>query len=78
MRFVPFLEPGLTYCIELPAGCDAAVFLPKLRELEEEEPQLHIVWNEKLQQIYVQVMGEVQIEILRFLLYRYCRRKSTT
>ena len=58
----------LTYCIELPAGCDAAVFLPKLRELEEEEPQLHIVWNEKLQQIYVQVMGEVQIEILKSLI----------
>ena len=65
---VPFLEPVLTYCIELPAGCDAAVFLPKLRELEEEEPQLHIVWNEKLQQIYVQVMGEVQIEILKSLI----------
>jgi len=65
---VPFLEPVLTYCIELLAGCDAAVFLPKLRELEEEEPQLHIVWNEKLQQIYVQVMGEVQIEILKSLI----------
>lgn len=65
---VPFLEPVLTYCIELPAGCDASVFLPKLRELEEEEPQLHIVWNEKLQQIYVQVMGEVQIEILKSLI----------
>lgn len=65
---LPFLEPVLTYCVVLPPECDAAAVLPKLRQLEEEEPQLHIVWNEKLQQIYVQVMGEVQIEILKSLI----------
>ncbi len=62
------LNPVLTYRVELPEGCDAAVFLPKLRELEEEQPELHVVWNEKLQEIQVQVMGEVQIEILQSLI----------
>lgn len=65
---VPFLEPVLTYCILLPPECDPAVVLPKLKQLEEEEPQLHITWNEKTQQIQVQVMGEVQIEILKSLI----------
>ena len=46
--------------------------LPKLREIEEEEPALHIVWNEELQEIHAQVMGEVQIEIIkRWILERY-------
>ena len=44
------------------------MLLPKLRQLEEEEPQLHIVWNEALQEIHAQVMGEVQTEILRHLI----------
>lgn len=68
----PALEPVLTYQIELPDGCDAAVMLPKLREMEEEEPALHIEWNEPLQQIHAQVMGEVQLEIIqRFIADRY-------
>ena len=61
---LPVLEPVLTYQVLLPDGCDAAVMLPKLRQLEEEEPQLHIVWNEQLKEIQAQLMGEVQIEIL--------------
>lgn len=61
---MPLLEPVLTYQVILPEGMDAAVMLPKLRQLEEEEPQLHIVWNEQLQEIQVQLMGEVQLEIL--------------
>ena len=65
---MPLLQPVLTYQIELPEGCEAAVLLPKLRQLEEEEPQLHIVWNEALQEIHAQVMGEVQTEILRHLI----------
>ena len=65
----PVLEPVLTYRIEFPEDCDAAVVLPKLRVLEEEEPELHIVWNEKLQEIQAQVMGEVQIEILKSLIF---------
>lgn len=60
----PLLVPVLTYQILLPDGCDAAVMLPKLRQLEEEEPQLHIVWEEELQEIQAQLMGEVQLEIL--------------
>lgn len=64
----PVLEPVLTYQIQLPDGMDAAVMLPKLRQLEEEEPELHIVWKEELQEIQAQVMGEVQIEILQSLI----------
>lgn len=64
----PVLEPVLTYQIILPPDQDAAVLLPKLRMLEEEEPQLHLVWNEQLQEIQAQVMGEVQIEILQRLI----------
>lgn len=60
----PLLEPVLTYQILLPDGCDAAVMLPRLRQLEEEEPQLHIVWQEELQEIQAQLMGDVQLEIL--------------
>lgn len=64
----PVLEPVLTYQIRLPEGTDAAVMLPRLRQLEEEEPELHIVWKEELQEIQAQVMGEVQIEILQNLI----------
>ncbi len=61
---LPVLEPVLNYKVKLPEGMDAAAMLPKLRQLEEEEPQLHIVWNEQLQEIQAQLMGEVQLEIL--------------
>ncbi len=63
--FLPILEPVLTYQIQLPEGCDARTMLPNLKQLEEEEPELHVIWNEKLQEIQVQIMGEVQIEILQ-------------
>lgn len=66
--YVPVLEPVLTYQILPQEGCDPAILLPKLRQLEEEEPQLHIVWVEDLQEIHVQIMGEVQIEILKSLI----------
>lgn len=61
----PFLEPVLSYEMILPEGCDPRVMLPKLREIEEEEPELHIVWDERLQEIQVRIMGEVQTEILQ-------------
>ena len=64
---LPFLEPVLTYQILLPEGQDPAVVLPRLRQLEEEEPELHLVWDEQLQEIRVQVMGEVQTEILKHM-----------
>ncbi|MBD5459741.1 MAG: translation elongation factor G, partial [Lachnospiraceae bacterium] len=62
---LPLLEPVLDYHVILPERCDAAVMLPRLRELEEEEPLLHIVWDETLQEIHAKVMGEVQLEILQ-------------
>lgn len=68
VSMTPLLEPVLTYRIQLPAQSDAAAVLPKLYQLEEEEPQLHIVWNETRKEIQVQLMGEVQIEVLKSLI----------
>lgn len=62
---LPLLEPVLTYQIGLPEDCDVHRMLLYLRQMEEEDPLLHIVWNEALQEIHVQVMGEVQIDILK-------------
>jgi ribosomal protection tetracycline resistance protein len=64
----PILEPVLSYQIILPEGCDPRAMLPKMRQIEEEEPELRIVWDEQLQEIQVQIMGEVQIEILQSLI----------
>lgn len=64
----PVLEPVLSYQIALPEGCDPRQMLPKLRQLEEEEPELHIVWDEHVQEIQAQIMGEIQIEILKTLI----------
>lgn len=61
----PTLEPVLEYRIILPSGCDAREYYPKLKQLEEEDPQLHIRYNERLGEICVRLMGEVQIEILK-------------
>ena len=61
----PYLEPVLTYRITLPILCNTADALLKLRQLEEEIPELHILWNESAREIHAQVMGEVQIEILK-------------
>ena len=62
---IPMLEPVLTYQLLLPEDSDPLLVLPKLRLLEEEDPQLHIVWNEFLKEIHLQVMGAVQIEVLQ-------------
>lgn len=64
----PILEPVLLYQLILPDDCDARQMYLKLRELEEEEPQLHIMWKPELAEIHVQVMGEVQTEILKRLI----------
>lgn len=64
----PALEPVLNYRVELPEGCDAHTMLLKLRQLEEEDPLLRVVWSEELQEIHVRLMGEVQIEILKNLI----------
>ncbi len=65
---MPILEPVLNYQIILPEGCDPHSMLSKLRQLEEEDPQLHIVWSEQLKEIQVQLMGEVQIEVLKSII----------
>ena len=65
----PMLEPVLSYQICLPKGCDAHGIFLKLCQLEEEEPQLHIVWDEHTQEISAKVMGEVQIEVLKKLIH---------
>ena len=66
----PILEPVLSYQMLLPEGCDPKVMLPKLYQLEDEEPELHIVWDEQLQEIQVRIMGEVQIEILQNMIQK--------
>lgn len=65
---IPVMEPVLTYSVELPEGMDAAVMLPLLRQLEEEEPELHILWQEENRSIQVKLMGEVQIEVVKRLI----------
>ena len=64
----PYIEPVLNYRIELPQECNVAKMLDDLKKLEEEEPHLNIVWNEELSEIHAQVMGEIEIEILRSLI----------
>lgn len=59
------LKPVLNYQLILPEGYNAFRMLSQLREVEEEDPTLHIVWNERLEEIHIQLMGEVQIEILQ-------------
>lgn len=62
------LKPVLTYQLILPPECNAFHMLSQLRGLEEEDPMLHIVWYEQLQEIHIQLMGEVQTEILKSLI----------
>lgn len=64
----PFLEPVLNYQIILPEGCDVHRMLENLRQLEEEDPELRIVWNEELGEIHVRLMGEIQTQILQSLI----------
>lgn len=66
--FLPVLEPVLTYQIRIPQDCDVHKMLQNLKQLEEEEPLLHIVWNERLGEIHAQLMGEVQTEILKSMI----------
>ena len=64
----PELEPVLTYQVILPPGCDVHAMLRNLRQLEEEDPQLRVVWNEALGEIHLQLMGEIQLEVLTRLI----------
>ena len=63
------LEPVLNYSVILPEGVDIHKALQSLKKLEEEEPQLNVVWNERYQEINVRLMGEVQLEILKRIIY---------
>lgn len=65
----PLLEPVLSYAIQLPPDCDTRLYFPKLKELEEEEPSLHLMWNEELSQIEARLMGEVQTELIKRLIH---------
>lgn len=65
----PFLTPVLNYRILLPADCDVHRMLRSLRELEEEDPMLRIVWDEHLQEIHAMLMGDVQIDVLKRLIW---------
>lgn len=62
------LDPVLTYQLLLPEDADIYATFLQLKELEEEEPQLHIVWNEHLKEIHIQLMGQVQLEVLKRLI----------
>ena len=64
----PELEPVLNYQVTLPPACDVHTMLRNLRQLEEEDPQLRVVWNEALGEIHLQLMGEVQLEVLTRLI----------
>ena len=63
--FEPVLEPVMSYSVEVPAEVDVFKLLENLRQLEEEEPALHVMWNSNVGKIFVRLMGEVQLEILR-------------
>ena len=65
---LPVLEPVMTYRLMLPEEMDAAKAMPKLREVEEEIPELHMVWDEEKKEIHAQIMGAVQMEILQSIL----------
>lgn len=62
---IQMLEPVLTYRVETDEKTDVHTALMRLRKLEEEEPQLHVIWSEPLQEIHIQLMGEVQLEVLK-------------
>jgi len=64
----PYLEPVLNYRLTLPKETDARTFLQKLKVLEEEEPLLHVTWNDRFGEIHIQLMGEVQCEIVTSLI----------
>lgn len=66
---IPILEPVLNYGIEVPKDCNIHDFYLKMCSLCEEYPELHVVWNEKLEQVQAKVMGAVQLEILKSIIY---------
>ena len=71
-KTMPILEPVLNYQIIVPQGVNPVELMKSLKQLEEEDPQLNILWNEQLQEIHAQLMGQVQMEVLgRVILDRF-------
>lgn len=71
-KTMPILEPVLNYQIIVPQGVNPVELMRSLKQLEEEDPQLNILWNEQLQEIHAQLMGQVQMEVLgRVILERF-------
>lgn len=66
---VPLIEPVQSCRLLLPEGCDAYVAFQKLIQLQEEDPQLHLVWNSRLSEIQLQMMGEVQLDVLKRIIW---------
>lgn len=66
---IPLMIPVVSYAIKIEDGSDLALLVPKLRELEEEEPQLHVLYDSVVNQVQIQVMGQVQGEIIRQLIF---------
>lgn len=62
------LEPVLTYQVQLPEGANVHTALKQLSQLEEEDPQLHVAWDEHIREIHLQLMGQVQLEVLKQLI----------
>lgn len=69
-QILPVLEPVMTYQVMVPFDCDPFVLLGQLRQLEEEDPMLHVLWNEQLGEIHMQLMGEVQTEVLKHVIWQ--------
>ena len=65
---LPILEPVLTYRVGLPDTIDTHTALQRLKILEDEDPQLNVVWNENLEEIQIQLMGEIQLEVLKSII----------
>ena len=68
-EIAPVLEPVLTYRVILQEGTDSHTMLARLRELEEEDPQLRVKWNENINEIQLQLMGEIQLEVLSRIIH---------
>lgn len=66
---LPMLEPVLTYRVDLLDGTDPHTALTKLKIIENEDPQLNVVWNSRLSEIHIQLMGEIQLEVLKSIIY---------
>lgn len=66
---LPMLEPVLTYRVDILDGTDPHTALTKLKIIENEDPQLNVVWNSRLAEIHIQLMGEIQLEVLKSIIY---------